>query len=87
MLSFSLVWSADSDIRIISRSEWGADESLRYADSPVWETPYTAHLQYLARPKSQSELDAIDLENTRISFLQNISPKEMEVVKRKRTEN
>jgi hypothetical protein len=59
IVSTSLISATESDIHIISRSEWGADESLRYADSPVWKVAYDAHLQYLSRPKAQSELDAI----------------------------
>lgn len=91
ILSILPIWSVlsatESDIHIISRSEWWADESLRYADSPVWKVAYDAHLQYLSRPKTQSELDAIRLDATRLAFLQNLLPRDTEVVTRKRTEN
>ncbi len=70
MLSFSLVWSADSDIRIISRAEWGADESLRYADSPVWKDKYARYLNFVQSPKTQKQIDSFALQDTRVSFIE-----------------
>jgi hypothetical protein len=53
----------------------------------VWKIAYDAHLQYVARPKTQSELDAIQLDSNRMKFLEKLLPQDTEVVTRKRTEN
>lgn len=78
---------SDTSIHIISRAEWGADESLRYADSPVWKTANTSYLQYLARPKTQSELDEISSEDKRIAYIQEHSLDAGEVVERRYSES
>ena len=48
-----------ADPSIITRAQWGADESLRYVDSAKQKPIYDAYLKYLARPKTQTELNAI----------------------------
>lgn len=54
---------------IISRKEWWADETIRYADSPKWKDKYAASLEYLGRPKTQAELNSIKILNDRSKFL------------------
>ena len=54
---------------IISRKEWWADETIRYADSPKWKDKYVASLEYLGRPKTQAELNSIKILNDRSKFL------------------
>lgn len=54
---------------VISRSEWGADETMRYSDSPHWQGKYDAYLQYVRSPKTQSQLDAITLEDDKVDYL------------------
>ena len=54
---------------IVSRAEWGADESIRYTDNPKWKAKYAASLDYLQRPKTQAELDTIKIRNERSKFL------------------
>lgn len=44
---------------VISRAQWGADESLRYWDSAKQKAKYQAFLAYAVRPKTQKELDTI----------------------------
>lgn len=44
---------------IISRAEWGADESLRYWDSAKQQTKYKAFLAYAARAKTEQEIATI----------------------------
>lgn len=46
-------------INIISRSEWGADETIRYTDNPRQIKAYQSTLDYYARPKTDAELKAI----------------------------
>ena len=54
---------------IISRAEWWADETMRYVDSPHWQSKYATYLDYVQRPKTQNELDAIDAEDARVDYL------------------
>ncbi len=54
---------------IISRAEWGADETMRYSDSPYWKSKYPGYLWYVRNPKTQVQLDAILMEDERVDFL------------------
>ena len=45
--------------RIISRAEWWADESYRYADSPYQKKSFQEYLNYRQSPKTQAQLDTI----------------------------
>ena len=47
----------------------------------------TAYLEYLQSPKSQTQLDAINAENTRVEFIQKYLGISAEVVERKYSEN
>ena len=84
LVSIGAVWAEDG---VIPRSGWGADETLRYADSPVWQLRQTAYLEYLQSPKTQTQLDAINAENTRVEFIQKYLGVSAEVVERKYSEN
>ena len=84
LVSIGVVQAEDG---VISRSEWGADETLRYADSPVWQMRQTAYLEYLQSPKTQTQLDAINAENTRVEFIQRYLGVSAELVERKYSEN
>lgn len=57
-------------IDVISRKEWWADESLRYADSPEWKNAYPAYLQYVQSPKTQIQLDTLKLQDIRVAFIE-----------------
>jgi len=46
----------NSSIRIMSRSEWGADETLRYTDSPIWQKTYEKMAKEKDVPKSEASL-------------------------------
>lgn len=72
---------------IISRADWGADETLRYADNPIWQTRNAAYLQYIQNPKTQSQLDAINAEESRVDFIQQYLGMSVEIVERKYSEN
>lgn len=72
---------------IISRKEWGADESIRYADSPQWKDKYAASLNYIGRPKTQTELDTIKILNDRSKFLRDNWGNNTETTSLTRTEN
>lgn len=76
-----------ADTKIISRSEWWADETMRYADSGHWKQKYPAYLQYLARPKTQAELDAIYLDKARVDFLKKHFPDTTKTMSLSRYEN
>ena len=82
-----LVGLAHAADGIISRAEWGADESLRYADNPIWQTRNASFLQYVQNPKTQSELDVINAEVFRVNFIQKHLGQSAEVVERRYTEN
>lgn len=60
---------ATAETGIISRAEWGADESMRYSDSPQWQSRLAVYMQYVQSPKTQIQLDALRLEDTRLDFL------------------
>ena len=79
-----LVHAADG---IISRAEWGADETLRYADNPIWQTRNATYLQYVQNPKTQSQLDAINAEKSRVDFIQQYLGMGAEIVERRYSEN
>jgi hypothetical protein len=61
-----------TNVDIISRKNWWADETLRYSDSPEWKNMYASYLQYVQSPKSQIQLDALKLQDARIEFLEKI---------------
>ena len=42
---------------------------MRYVDSPHWQSKYATYLDYVQRPKTQNELDAIDAEDARVDYL------------------
>jgi hypothetical protein len=54
---------------VISRAEWGADETMRYTDSSYWQTRYPIYLKYVQSPKTQAQLDAINIENKKVDYL------------------
>ncbi len=54
---------------VISRAGWGADETLRYADSPRQKENVRKSLDYLSRPKTESELGAIQIQDEVDAFL------------------
>ena len=54
---------------IISRKEWWADETMRYADSVHWKSKWPAYLEYIKSPKTQAQLDAIKLDDERTNYL------------------
>lgn len=75
--SYSYTWKIPmmgAENPIITRSEWGADETLRYADSDVWKSKYASYLQYVQNPKTQDQLDTILLGQKRESFLAEKNP-------------
>ncbi|NRH20438.1 hypothetical protein HOO68_00120 [Candidatus Gracilibacteria bacterium] len=78
---------ATAEDGIISRKEWGADETIRYADSPKWKDAYAISLNYLGRPKTQTELDTIKILNDRSRFLRNSGGNTTETTSLTRTEN
>ena len=55
---------------IISRAEWGADETIRYADAGPLKTSYANYLQYVAAPKTAAQLKAIAFDTDHVNFLQ-----------------
>lgn len=58
-----------ADSTVISRAGWGADETLRYTDNPNQQANWKAYLDYNARPKTESELAAIKLQDDIQAFL------------------
>ena len=72
---------------IISRKEWWADETIRYADSPKWKDKYAASLEYLGRPKTQAELNSIKILNDRSKFLRDNRGNNTVTTSLTRTEN
>lgn len=48
--------AAGTDPNIIKRSDWGADESLRYTDSPLWKTVFEKIEANKDKPKSDATL-------------------------------
>lgn len=54
---------------IISRQNWWADETLRYADSPQWKTKWPAYISYLQSPKTQAQLDSMKIESDRDAII------------------
>ncbi|MBC7503973.1 N-acetylmuramoyl-L-alanine amidase [Candidatus Gracilibacteria bacterium] len=72
---------------IISRAEWGADETMRYVDSSYWQSKYATILDYIQRPKTQNELDAIDLEDKKADYIIKNGGASTEMTSIKRTEN
>ncbi|MBC7498551.1 N-acetylmuramoyl-L-alanine amidase [Candidatus Gracilibacteria bacterium] len=79
--------SAMAENGIISRAEWGADETMRYTDSSYWQTRYPIYLQYVQSPKTQAQLDAINIENKKVDYLIKNGGAATEIVSLKRTEN
>ncbi len=63
-----------ADTTVVSRADWWADETMRYADSSYWKEKYPDYLKYVQRPKTQSELDAIYLDRARVDFLKKYFP-------------
>lgn len=51
--------TTEADVNVISRREWGADETIRYTDHPRQIEAYQKNLEYLARPKTDAELKSI----------------------------
>lgn len=64
------IHASATDLRIISRKDWWADETLRYSDSPAWKSTYASYLQYVQSPKSQVQLEALRLQDMRVDFLE-----------------
>jgi hypothetical protein len=60
---------------------------LRYADSPEWKSIYPAYLQYLQSTKTQVQLDALQSEDDRISFIEKTFGFAGEIVSRQYSEN
>lgn len=48
--------AASEDPTIVKRADWGADESLRYADSPTWKKVYDKLETDKDKPKSDATL-------------------------------
>jgi len=73
--------------RIVSRSEWGADESYRYADNDLQSGKYNEYLKYRQSKKTQSQIDAITLSNKRQEQLDSLFPETQKLIVVRRYEN
>lgn len=73
--------------RIVSRAEWWADESYRYADSASQKQVYQEYLKYRQAPKTQSQLDAINIGIGRRQELERLFPNTEKFVTVLRNEN
>nr|MDD3720260.1 N-acetylmuramoyl-L-alanine amidase [Candidatus Gracilibacteria bacterium] len=54
--TFFHIVSASDDIKIITRSEWGADETWRYADSDVWKNYFDRIYNESEKEDTEAEL-------------------------------
>ncbi|MDD2694089.1 MAG: N-acetylmuramoyl-L-alanine amidase [Candidatus Gracilibacteria bacterium] len=79
--------NASAATRIVSRAEWGADESYRYADSSTQKQVYQEYLKYRQAPKTQSQLDAINIGLNRRQELERLFPNTEKFVSVLRYEN
>jgi hypothetical protein len=60
---------------------------MRYADSAQWQSRYAVYMQYVQSPKTQSQLDALRLEDTRLDYLVKNGGRATEITSLMRTEN
>ncbi len=72
--------------RIISRSEWWADESYRYADSPYQKKSFQEYLNYRQSPKTQAQLDSITSADKRKWEVEKLFPNTKKGITLRRTE-
>ena len=72
---------------VISRAEWWADETMRYADSAQWRSRYAVYMQYVQSPKTQAQLDGLHLEDARVDYLIKNGGATTETTSLTRTEN
>lgn len=72
---------------IISRSGWGADESLRYAESPAQQKNWKDQLSYIRSDKTQKQINSIMLNRTRRNLVANSGGKSTEIQSVQYTEN
>ncbi len=72
--------------RIISRSEWWADESYRYTDSPYQKKSFQEYLNYRQSPKSQAQLDTIASGSLRRWEIEKLFPTTKKIITLRRNE-
>ncbi len=79
--------TAYAGTRIVSRAEWWADESYRYAESSSQKTRFQEYLTYRQSPKTQKQLDDISIDTIRRQELERLFPDREKYTSVKRTEN
>lgn len=79
--------TAYAGTRIVSRAEWWADESYRYAESPTQKSVFQEYLHYQQSPKTEKQLADIDINMTRRQELERLFPDTEKYTSVKRTEN
>ncbi len=72
---------------VISRSEWWADETMRYADSVHWRNKWASYLKYVREPKTQAQLDSLKVEDDRYVFIRDNFGQNAVATSLTRTEN
>lgn len=76
--------AAINAIPVVSRADWGADENLRYADSPIWVNIFKKQSEVTPSEASKKQLE----KNAAIaSYLQTKYPEESKINEVIRTEN
>jgi hypothetical protein len=75
----------DTAIRIISRSEWGADETLRYRDNPLWQKAYEKIEKDVQKSDAALQYEQ-KIKNIRTYLAENF-PDQDRVIETKNTEN
>lgn len=77
------VASAASDsgsLHIVSRAEWGADETLRYKDNPSWQVVYANIAKNAGKPQSDAQIAATErIKNIRTYLATNFSEQDTPV--------
>lgn len=73
--------------RIVSRAEWGADESYRYFDSEYHQKAYREYLTYRQSPKTAEQINAINIGIERRKELERLFPDTEKLIIVKRYED
>lgn len=80
-------FSAKADPFIVSRAGWGADETLRYADSPDQAKNWKKEMDYITKDKTQKEISKIWLNRKRRNLVKKSGGKTTETQSIKYFEN
>ncbi len=85
--SHSVMNTAYAGTRIVSRAEWWADESYRYAESALQKWAFQEYLHFRQSPKTREQIESITTDTLRQEALDVLLPDTEKAISTKRAEN